>query len=325
MKRIAILDDYQNAALSVPDWQRLTGRAGVEVFRDTLADTDALARRLARFEILVTIRERTRFSAALLRRLPALELLALTGRNSGQVDAAAATEQGVLVTETEGSGASPVELTMGLILAVARRIPHEERALRDGRWQTGVGVELQGKTLGILGLGRIGSRIAAFGNLLGMRVLAWGPTLTDERAAAGGATRVPLETLFRESDVVSLHLRLSEMTRGVVTAALLALMKPTALLVNTARGPLVDEAALIAALRARRIAGAALDVYDVEPLPADHPLIALDNVVLTPHVGYVTGEVYGIFFRHVVEAIEAFLDGKLPPRTVNPEVWRRPS
>ena len=326
MKRIAILDDYQNAALSVPDWQRLTGRAGVEVFRDTLADTDALARRLADFEILVTIRERTRFSAALLRRLPALELLALTGRNSGQVDVTAATEQGVLVTETEGSGASPVELTMGLILAVARRIPHEERALREGRWQTGVGVELRGKTLGILGLGRIGSRIAAFGNLLGMRVLAWGPTLTDERAAAaGGTTRVSLETLFRESDVVSLHLRLSEMTRGVVTAPLLALMKPTAFLVNTARGPLVDETALIAALRARRIAGAALDVYDVEPLPANHPLIALDNVVLTPHVGYVTGAVYGIFFRQVVEAIEAFLDGKLPPRTVNPEVWRRPA
>ena len=325
MTRIAILDDYQNAALSVPDWQRLTGRAGVEVFRDTLADTDALARRLADFEILVTIRERTRFSAALLRRLPALELLALTGRNSGQVDVTAATEQGVLVTETEGSGASPVELTMGLILAVARRIPHEERALREGRWQTGVGVELRGKTLGILGLGRIGSRIAAFGNLLGMRVLAWGPTLTDERAAAGGTTRVSLETLFRESDVVSLHLRLSEMTRGVVTAPLLALMKPSAFLVNTARGPLVDETALIAALRARRIAGAALDVYDVEPLPANHPLIALDNVVLTPHVGYVTGAVYGIFFRQVVEAIEAFLDGKLPPRTVNPEVWRRPA
>jgi phosphoglycerate dehydrogenase-like enzyme len=231
----------------------------------------------------------------------------------------------VLVTETEGSGASPVELTMGLILAAARRIPQEDRALREGRWQTGVGVELRGKTLGILGLGRIGGRIAAFGNLLGMRVLAWGPTLTDERAAAAGVTRVSLETLFRESDVVSLHLRLSEMTRGVVTAALLALMKPTAFFVNTARGPLVDEAALVATLRARRIAGAALDVYDVEPLPVDHPLIALDNVVLTPHVGYVTGEVYRIFFRHVVEAIEAYLDGTLPPRTVNPEVWRRPS
>ena len=195
--------------------------------------------------------------------------------------------------------------------------------MREGRWQTRVGVELSGKTLGILGLGRIGSRIAAFGKFLGMRVIAWGPTLTAERAAASGVTHVPLEMLFRESDVVSLHLRLSETTRGVVTARLLSLMKPTAFLINTARGPLVDEAALVAALRDRRIAGAGLDVYDEEPLPPDHPLLALENVALSPHKGYVTQEGYQVFFRQVVESIEEFLDGKLPARTLNPEARGR--
>ena len=195
--------------------------------------------------------------------------------------------------------------------------------MRAGRWQTGIGVELAGKTLGILGLGRIGSRIAAFGKLLGMRVIAWGPTLTEERAAAGGVTFVPLDTLFRESDVVSLHLRLSERTRGLVTAHHLSLMKPTAYLINTARGPLVDEAGLVVALKERRIAGAGLDVFDVEPLPANHPLLALDNVVLTPHTGYVTQEAYHIFFRQVVENIEGYLDGKLPPRTLNPDAMER--
>jgi phosphoglycerate dehydrogenase-like enzyme len=204
-------------------------------------------------------------------------------------------------------------------MAAVRRIPQEDRAMREGRWQTGLGVELAGKTLGILGLGRIGSRIAEFGKLLGMRVLAWGPTLTDERAAASGVTRVPLETLFRESDVVSLHLRLSDRTRGVVTADLLSRMKPTAHLVNTARGPLVDEAALVRALREGRIAGAALDVFDVEPLPKDNPLLTLENVVLSPHMGYVTSETYHQFFLQVVASIEHYLDGRVPPHTLNPE------
>lgn len=319
MKRIAILDDYQGTVLTLPYWLRLSGRAAVEVFRDTVSDEDEQARRLAPYEILVLIRERTRFPASLIARLPALQLLALTGRNSGHVDVAAATARGILVTETEGSGVAAVEHTIGLMLATVRRIPQEDRALREGRWQTGLGVELSGKTLGILGLGRIGSRIAAFGKLLGMRVLAWGPTLTEERAAAAGVTRVPLDPLFRESDVVSLHLRLSGQTRGIVTAGHLSLMKPTAYLINTARGPLVDEAALFSALRERRIAGAGLDVFDVEPLPPHHPLLALDNVVLSPHMGYVTREAYHIFFRQVVENIESYLDGHLPPRTLNPE------
>ncbi|MBI4572190.1 MAG: D-2-hydroxyacid dehydrogenase family protein [candidate division NC10 bacterium] len=323
MKRIAILDDYQGTVPSLPYWSRLSGRATVDAFRDTLLSEDELVRRLAPYEILVLIRERTRFPASLLARLPALELLALTGRNSGQVEATAATARGVLITETEGSGVAAMELTIGLLLATVRGIPQEDRAMREGRWQTGIGVELAGKALGILGLGRIGSRIAAFGKLLGMRVIAWGPTLTEERAAASGVTFVPLDTVFRESDVVSLHLRLSERTRGLVTEHHLSLMKPTAYLINTARGPLVEEAALVAALRERRIAGAGLDVFDVEPLPANHPLVMLDNVVLTPHTGYVTQEAYHIFFRQVVENIESYLDGQLPPRTLNPEAMKR--
>jgi phosphoglycerate dehydrogenase-like enzyme len=319
VKRIAVLDDYQGMVLSLPYWAGLAGRASLEAFRDTLTEEPALVHRLMPYEILVLIRERTRFPASLLAQLPNLELLAFTGRNTGHVDVPAATARGILVTDTAGSGAGPVELTIGLILAAVRRVPQADRALRAGQWQTTLGIELAGKTLGILGLGRIGSRIAAFGRLLGMRVLAWGPTLTPERAAASEATWVPLETVFRESDVVSLHLRLSAESRGLITADLLARMKPTAYLVNTARGPLVDEAALVTALRERRIAGAALDVYNVEPLPAGHPFLALENVVLTPHLGYVTEEAYHVFFRQVTEAIASYLDGQLPARALNPE------
>lgn len=323
MKRLAILNDYQDAVRSLPCWERLGGRVLIDVYRDTLASEEALVRRLQPYEILVPIRERTRFPASLLRRLSNLELLALTGRNSGHVDVAAATACGILVTETEGSQASAIEHTMALILALVRRIPQEDRAMRQGLWQTGVGVELEGKTLGIVGLGRIGTRIAAFGRFLSMRVLAWGPTLTPERAAAAGAHFVPLEVLFRESDIVSVHLRLSERTAGIITAHLLSLMKPTAYFVNTARGELVDEAALVQALQTRRIAGAALDVYQVEPLPPDHPLLTLENVVLSPHMGFVTHEAYHRFFEQVVECIESYLDGHVPPRALNPDALAR--
>jgi phosphoglycerate dehydrogenase-like enzyme len=320
VKRAAVLDDYQGDVLTLPVWHRLEGRVSVDLYRDTLHDEDALARRLAPYHILVPIRERTRFTASLLARLPALELLALTGRNSGHVDVPAATKRGVLVVETAGSGVAAIELTIGLIVAAVRRIAQEDRAMREGRWQTGTGVELSGKTLGVIGLGRIGSRIAAFGTFLGMKVLAWGPTLTAERAAQHGATFVPLDALLGESDVVTVHTRLSDMTRGLLTARHLALMKPTAYFINTARGPIVDEAALVQALRERRIAGAGLDVFDVEPLPAGHPLRGLDNVVLTPHVGYVTREAYDIFFAQAVDNIGTWLDGKVPQRALNPEV-----
>lgn len=323
MKRAALLDDYQGQVLALPYWQRLGSRVRLDPYRDTLADEETLVGRLAPYEILIAIRERTRFPASLLNRLPALELLALTGRNSGHVDVAAATARGVLVAETTGSSVAAIELTFGLIIATVRRLAQEDRALREGRWQTSIGVDLAGKTLGVVGLGRIGSRVAAFGQFLGMRVLAWGPTLTPERAAAAGVAFTPLETLMAESDVVTLHTRLSPLTRGLITARHLALMKPTAYLINTARGALVDEAALLDVLRHRRIAGAGLDVFDLEPLPAGHPFLALDNVVLTPHIGYVTREAYDAFFSQVVENIEAFLDGKIPPRALNPEALDR--
>lgn len=320
MIRVAVLDDYQGVVLTLPYWKRLDGRASIDLFRDTPADEAALAARLAPYEVIVPIRERTHFSASLLARLPALRHLAMTGRNTGHVDVGEATRRGILVTATEGSPASAPEHTIGLMMAIVRRIPQEDRALREGRWQESVGSELAGKTLGILGLGRIGSRIAAFGRLLGMRVVAWGPTLTDDRASASGVIPMELDDVFRESDVLSIHLRLSEQSRGLVGARLLGLMKPTAYLVNTARGPIVDERTLLAVLRERRIAGAALDVFDVEPLPSDHPLLRLDNVVLTPHLGYVTWEAYHAFFRQVVENIVAWLDGQVPARALNPEV-----
>jgi phosphoglycerate dehydrogenase-like enzyme len=319
MTRIAIVDDWGGMVRPLPHWNRLDGRASIDAFQETLADETALARRLAPYEVVVAIRERTRFTAGLLGRLPALKLLALAGRWTGQVDLAAAAARGIVVTETEGSAVNAFEHTLALMMALVRRVPQEDRAMRAGRWQTPpLGVDMAGKTLGVVGLGKIGGKMAAFGRLLGMRVLASGFTLTDDRAAAAGAARVDLETLLRESDVVTLHLRLSEKSRGLITARHLALMKPTAFLVNTARGPIVDEAALLDVLRGRRIAGAALDVFDVEPLPAGHPLLALDNVVLTPHLGFVTAEGYAVFFGQAVEAILAYLDGKTPPRVVAP-------
>jgi phosphoglycerate dehydrogenase-like enzyme len=319
MTRIAIIDDWGGLVRPLPFWDRLAGRAAIDAFPDTLTDEAALARRLAPYEVVVAVRERTRFTAGLIGRLPALKLLALGGRWTGQVDLAAAAARGIVVTETEGSAVNAFEHTIALMMALVRRVPQEDRAMRAGKWQTPpLGVDMAGKTLGVVGLGKIGGKMAAFGRLLGMRVLAAGITLTDERAAAAGATRVDLDTLLRESDVVTLHLRLSDTSRGLITARRLALMKPTAFLVNTARGPIVEADALLDALRRRRIAGAALDVFDVEPLPVGHPLLSLDNVVLTPHLGFVTAEGYAVFFDQAVEAIVAFLDGKTPPRAVAP-------
>jgi phosphoglycerate dehydrogenase-like enzyme len=211
-------------------------------------------------------------------------------------------------------------MTMALMLAVAHRVTQEDRAIRRGLWQTGMGFDLSGKVLGIVGLGRIGSQIAAFGNHLGMRVLAWSANLTEQKAAVAGAAYTPLDDLFRQSDLVTLHLRLSERTRGIITARHISLMRPTACLVNTARGHLLDEAALVSALRENRIRGAALDVFQSEPLPIDHPLRSMENVVLAPHMGYVTAESYDQFFRQAVENIEAYLDGRVPAGAVNPEV-----
>jgi phosphoglycerate dehydrogenase-like enzyme len=323
VKRLAILDDYQDVVRTLPYWKPLTGRIEIQAFTDTCPTEDALAARLQAFEAAVVIRERSRFTGSLLARLPRLEHIAMTGRNTGHVDVGTATARGVLVTATAGSGPAAIEHTMALMLALVRQVVQDDRALREGRWQTTVGTELGGKTLGIVGFGRIGSRIAAFGNFLGMRVLAWSRSLTDEKAAAAKVTRVALDDVFSQSDMVSLHLSLVPETRGIVTARHLALMKPTAYLVNTARGPLLDEPALVTALTERRIAGAALDVFDEEPLPKNHPLLTLPNVVLTPHLGYVTLENYHAFFRQAAENILAWVDGKVPERALNPEVLAR--
>ncbi len=323
LKKVAVLDDYQGAGLSQPHWERLRGRVELHGFRDTVQTEQELVERLRPFEILVAIRERTHFSPSLLRQLPMLELLSLTGRLSGQVDVANATSNGVLVTQTEGGGPSAIEMTMALILAIAHRVSQEDRAIRQGLWQTGIGFDLFGKTLGIVGLGRIGSQIAAFGKQLGMHLLAWSENLTEQKAAAAGATYAPLDDLLRQSDIVTLHLRLSERTRGLITARHISLMKPTACLVNTSRGHLLDEQALVNALREGRIRGAALDVFQTEPLPVNHPLRSLENVVLTPHMGYVSEQSYDLFFRQAVDNIEAYLDGRIPPGALNPEVLEK--
>jgi phosphoglycerate dehydrogenase-like enzyme len=329
-KRAALLDDYQNAGMSQPYWSRLADRIALDSFQDTPRNEDELIARVREYQILVAIRERTHFSASVLQRLPNLELLSLTGKNSGQVDLAAATAQGILVTQTEGSGVSAIELTMAFMLAMAHRVPQEDRAMRNGLWQTGIGIDLSGKVLGVIGLGRIGARIAEFGRFLGMRVLAWSANLTEEKAAAAGASYVPLDDLLQQSDLVTLHLRLSERTRNIITSKQISLMKTTACLVNTARGGLVDEKALVEALRSKRIGGAALDVFQTEPLPTDHPLRSLENVVLAPHMGYVTVESYDQFFRQAVDNIEAYLDGRVPQGAINAEImasaeWRKKS
>lgn len=322
MIRIAVLDDWQGAARSSADWAPVMARAEVEFFPAPFADEDAVARALAPFEIVCTVRERTPFPATLAQRLPRLRMLNMTGARAALIDVAALTARGVVVCHTGGgpSGASTAELALGLMLAAARGIPAADAAVRAGRFQQGTpaGPVLAGKTLGVIGLGRIGARMARYGQALEMRVLAWSQHLTPEAAAAAGSELVTREELLARSDVVSLHLVLSERTRGVLGAAELARMKPGAILVNTARAALVDEAALIDAVQSRRIV-AALDVFHREPLPATHPLTRADNVVLTPHLGYSALEVYAEYYRHTVENVLAFLDGK-PIRLAEPTV-----
>jgi phosphoglycerate dehydrogenase-like enzyme len=317
LPRVAVLDDYSGSVARMECWDRLAGLAELDVFADRCADESALVARLADHEIVVPIRERTSLSRSVLEALPRLRLVALTGKSIGQVDVDAASDLGIVVTETGGSGASAPELAVGLMLALARQIPHHHGGMRHGEWESRVGTELSGKTLGVLGLGRVGTRVADIGRALGMTVVAAGPTLTAERARKTGVERVEVEQLFSQSDVVTVHLRLGDTTRGIVGRELLARMKPTALFVNTARADLVDQQALVDVLRDRRIAGAALDVYAAEPLPADDPLRDLDNVVLSPHVGYVTHEAFELFFGGAAEQIELFLTGKTPSKTVN--------
>ncbi len=308
--KLAILDDYQRVALEMADWSSLPGEVDITVFDDNLADLDAVAARLAPFQVLAVMRERTPFPRALFEKLPNLKLLVTTGMRNGAIDMRAAAEHGVTVCGTGGQSAATVEMIWALIQAAVRNLPQEDRATRAGNWQTGVGKTLAGRTLGLVGLGRLGARTAAIANVFDMRVIAWSQNLTAERARECGAELVSKADLFRQSDIVSIHLILSKRSRGLIGADDLALMKPDAYLVNTSRGPIVDEAALLAVLRGGRIAGAALDVYDVEPLPKDHPLLALENTVLSPHMGYVTEENLRQFYEETVEDISAWLNGQ---------------
>ncbi|MTD59260.1 D-2-hydroxyacid dehydrogenase family protein [Amycolatopsis pithecellobii] len=306
--KIAILDDYQHVALDLADWASLG--AEIEVFTTHIADPDELVNRLAGADVVVAMRERTRFPADVLARLTDLRLLVSTGQRNAAIDLKAAERHGIVVCGTGYVSHPTAEHTWALILAAARHLDVELPAMRQGGWQSTVGLPLHGRTLGLLGLGRLGSRVAKVGQAFGMETIAWSQNLTAERAAEHAVTAVSKEELFARSDVLSVHLILSKRTRGLVGAGELALMKPGALLVNTSRGAILDEAALVDALRRKEIGGAALDVFDVEPLPADHPLRTLDNAVLTPHLGYVTRDVYEIFFRDAVEDIAAYQAGQ---------------
>jgi phosphoglycerate dehydrogenase-like enzyme len=315
--RLAILDDYQNTALEVADWDGLRRSVEIQTFHDTIASEDAVAKRLRDFEIVVAMRERTAFRRSLLERLPKLKLLVTTGMVNASIDMKAAGERGIVVSGTSSLRHPTAELTWGLMLALARNIPREDAGMRKGVWQSTLGIGLHGKVLGILGLGKLGSQVATFGKVFLMDVIAWSENLTVEHANSLGVQRVEKQELFRRSDFLTIHTVLSKRTRGLVGPDDLAAMKSTAYLINTSRGPIVNERALIAALEGRKLAGAALDVYDQEPLPTDHPLRRLENVVLTPHLGYVTEENYRVFYGDAVENVRAFLAGN-PIRVLNP-------
>jgi phosphoglycerate dehydrogenase-like enzyme len=313
------LDDYQGTAKDLANWSELPSGTEVEFFQDHLIDEDQLVERLKDFDIVQGMRERTPFTRSLLSRLPKLRLLITTGRRNASFDMAAASELGIAVCGTNGGGEGPTELTWGLILAMLRHIPEEEQRSRDGSWGTTVGIGVKGKTLGLMGLGHIGSLVARVATAFDMNIIAWSQNLTAERAKECGATLVDKETLFKESDVLSVHLVLSDRSRGLVGASDLALMKPSAYLVNISRGPIVDEKALIDVLERRAIAGAALDTFDVEPLPKDHPLFKTPNTLICPHLGYVIDDSYQAFYAGVIENVRAFTSGE-PVRTINEDV-----
>jgi phosphoglycerate dehydrogenase-like enzyme len=324
MTRIAILDDYQNVARTMADWSALERRATIDSFSRNLKVPDDAAQALAPYDVICTMRERMAVPRALIERLPNLKLVTVTGPQMRALDLAACAERGIVVSHTTmrgGEGYATPELAWGLILATLRHIAHEDRGMRNGAWQTTVGTTVHGKTLGLVGLGRVGRVVARIGQGFGAKLIAWSQNMTDAQAAECGATRVDKDTLFRDSDIVSLHVVLSERTRGLVGARELGLMKKSAILINTSRGPIADERALAAALQSGRIAGAGIDVYDDEPAPPDHPFRRLANAVITPHLGYVSEETYRVWFEDTVEAIAAFLDGK-PIRVLKPEAAR---
>lgn len=309
MPKIAVLDDYQGVALTSADWSAVQARAEVTVFRDHLHEADEVVARLLPFDAVCVMRERTPLPGAILERLPNLKFIGSNAPRNASIDLPAARARGIVVSSTGYGSTGAMELTWALIHAAARHIPAEFASYRSGGWQVGVGADLHGSTLGIMGLGNIGLRVATVGRAFGMRVIAWSQNLTAEKAAQAGAELVDKATLLGEADWLTVQLVLSDRTRGIIAGPELALMKPTAWLVNTSRGPLVDEAALVDALTRRSIAGAALDVFDREPLPETHPLRKLDNVMATPHVGFVTTKTYAIFFTDTVENLLAWMDG----------------
>ena len=311
MAAIAILDDYQNVALRMADRSRLQKDNRIVVFNERLPDVDAAARALAEFDVIGIMRERTPFSRALFEKLPKLRLLVTTGKRNASIDLEAAQAHNVLVCSTGGAGRATAELAFALMLGLARHLREEFNAMRPGGgWQTTLGFDLEGKTLGILGLGNLGAKVGKIGAAFGMEIIAWSENLTDERARERGAERVGKDEFFNRSDIITIHSVLSPRSRGLVGAREFALMKPTALLINTSRGPIVDETALLAALRQKNIAGFGADTFDVEPLPGDHPLRSEPRALLTPHLGYVTEETYRDFYSGMVQAIEAWLAGK---------------
>jgi phosphoglycerate dehydrogenase-like enzyme len=310
--RLAILDDFQSVALRLADWSAVSQRVDITVFNDHLADPAAVVERLRPFDVVCVMRERTPLSREILQQLPRLKLIASTGPRNASIDIKAAEERGILVTATGYESTPTIELTWALILASARGLTREADSLRSGGWQAGIGANLRGKCLGVLGLGNIGKEVAQIGLAFGMTVIAWSQNLIPDIASAAGATLVNKETLFRQADILTVHLIQSRRTIGLIGAAEIALMKPTARLINTSRGPIIDQAALIEALEARRIAGAALDVFDEEPLPADHPFRKLDNVLATPHIGYLTEDLYRTFYGDAAASIAAWLESSVP-------------
>jgi phosphoglycerate dehydrogenase-like enzyme len=318
--RVAVLDDWQRIAEQAADWSALKARAEVVFFHEAFADEDDAVQKLAGFDVLMPMRERTAFPESLITRLPNLKFFAMTGKRAGTIDFRCLKARGVVLSYAEDGtqGEATAELALGLMIAAARHIAAADASVRAGAFQDGVpvGFQLSGKTIGLIGLGRLGSCMARYAQALDMNVLAWSPNLTAERAAAGGAQLADKATLLRESDVVSLHIVLAPATRGLLGRPELAMMKDSAILVNTSRAPLIDEMALIETLRAGRLV-AALDVYEREPLPADHPLRQLPNTVLTPHLGYGSIEVFRNFYRDGIENVLAFLDGH-PIRPLDP-------
>jgi phosphoglycerate dehydrogenase-like enzyme len=310
--RCAVLDDYQNVALKYADWSKVTGDVEVKVFNEPFKNTDEVVRALQGFQIVAMMRERTAFPRKTIEALPDLKLLITTGAANKSIDVAAATERGIAVAGTGTFGNPTTGVTFGLILELTRRIGFENARMKAGApWQVTIGQDIEGMTLGVIGLGKLGRRVSNVAKAFGMKVIAWSPNLTAEKCKEAGVDFAgSKEDLLRNADLVTIHVQLGDRSRGLLGEKDLALMKPTAYLVNTSRGPIVDEKALIAALKAGRIAGAGLDVFDVEPLPVDHPFRKLDNVVVTPHLGYVSVQNYRVYFPDIVANIRNFLDGK---------------